>query len=88
MKPLFATALIAGACTLSACDVADPFVTQFANDPAWSGNYAAEFCTHRGHSYEARQKADGSVQGVCNFKGGGSEDAFIYFRKNATGGSF
>ena len=82
MKPLFATALIAGTLTLAGCDV------NYANDPAWSGNYAAEFCTHRGHSYEARQNADGTVKGVCKFRGGGSDDAFVYFRKYATGGSF
>ena len=88
MKPLFTTALFAGALTLSACDASNPFVPAYANDPAYSGNYAAEYCTNRGHSYEARQKEDGTVYGVCKFKGGGEEDAFVYFRKNATGGSF
>ncbi|SFK50811.1 DUF333 domain-containing protein [Shimia haliotis] len=87
MKPLFATALFAGTLTLSACSTSNPFEPAYANDPAFSGNYAAEFCTNRGHSYEARQQADGSVTGVCKFGNGGEEDAFVYFRKNATGGS-
>lgn len=87
MKPLFATALFTGTLVLAGCSGSDPFIPPFANDPAYSGNYAAEFCTHRGHSYEARQKEDGSVQGICNFKGGGSDDAFVYFRTNVTGGA-
>jgi len=87
MKPLCATALFAGLLTVSACSTSNPFDPAFPNDPANSGNYAAEFCTNRGHSYEARQQEDGSVTGVCKFSNGGEEDAFVYFRKNATGES-
>ncbi|WP_270729243.1 putative hemolysin [Shimia sp. Alg240-R146] len=87
MKPFFTTALLVGTLTLSACAASSPFDPAFANDPAYSGNYAAKYCTNRGHSYEARQKEDGTVYGVCKFKGGGEEDAVVYFQTNATGGS-
>ncbi|TCL10022.1 putative hemolysin [Shimia isoporae] len=82
MKPLFATALFAGTLTLAACDF------PMSNDPANPSNFEAEYCTNRGHTYEARQRSDGSVYGVCKFAGGGEMNSAEYIQINVTGAHF
>ncbi|CUH53322.1 putative hemolysin [Shimia marina] len=80
MKAMMTIAALGGLLVLGACQD-----QVYANDPTSAANPAASFCVNQGHSYEIRQGADGNQYGVCKFKQGGEQDAWQYFRENATG---
>ncbi len=78
MKPLFTVAAALSSVALTACDTPSPM------DPTSAANPSAEFCVAHGNTYETREDAEGNAYGVCILSGGGEEDAWEYFRVNAT----
>ena len=80
MKPILTVGALGALAALAACDDAT-----YSNNATNAANPAATFCIDQGHAYEIRENADGSQYGVCKFKGGGEQDAWEYFRANATG---
>jgi len=80
MKPILTLTAVGALATLAACDdYSSP------NQAADAANPAATFCINQGHGYEIRKDAEGNEYGVCKFKGGGEQDAWEFFRVNATG---
>jgi len=80
MKPILTLAAVGSLAVLAACDDYSA-----PNQPTDAANPAATFCINQGHAYEIRKDADDNAYGVCKFKGGGEQDAWEYFRVNATG---
>ncbi|MFY0660781.1 MAG: DUF333 domain-containing protein [Shimia sp.] len=80
MKAILTVAAAGGLAVLAGCDEYSA-----PNQAADAANPAATFCINQGHGYEIRKDAEGNEYGVCKFKGGGEQDAWEYFRTNATG---
>lgn len=80
MKPILTLAAVGALAALAGCDEYSA-----PNQAADAANPAATFCINQGHAYEIRKDADGNQYGVCKFEGGGEQDAWEYFRVNATG---